>query len=193
MGLVPARRPGWLLEPRCKSGPRGMAAQSASQERRWTEPGLQALWRICSGSQRRSNFSKRKCEWRSRRDRTTGDSRAGAPMATRAASRRRCACATAKAATRSATGPHPRRRTARERWYFCEAHAAEYNKNWNYFAGLESRGGRAARGRGRARREGLPPVRAVEMGAVRATAAEAATRCARSMRSSSTATPTSRP
>src|SRR5258708_7127466 len=28
MGLVPARRPGWLLEPRCKSGPRGMAAQS---------------------------------------------------------------------------------------------------------------------------------------------------------------------
>src|SRR5437867_8019045 len=43
MGLVPARRPGWLLEPRCKSGPRGMAAQSR-REARWTEPGLQALW-----------------------------------------------------------------------------------------------------------------------------------------------------
>ena len=29
------------------------------------------------------------------------------------------------------TAPH-----SRERWYFCEAHAGEYNKNWNYFAGL---------------------------------------------------------
>ena len=74
---------------------------------------------------------------RSRRDRTTGDfprwrsygdkGRAGA---------RRCACATAKAATRPATGPRPRRRNSPERWYFCEAHAAEYNRNWNYFAGL---------------------------------------------------------
>ena len=30
MGLVPARRPGWSLEPRRKSGPRGMAAHPPS-------------------------------------------------------------------------------------------------------------------------------------------------------------------
>ena len=30
MSLVPARRSGWLLEPRRKSGPRGMAAASAT-------------------------------------------------------------------------------------------------------------------------------------------------------------------
>jgi len=33
-------------------------------------------------------------------------------------------------------GPAPKAPHSRERWYFCEAHAAEYNKNWNYFAGL---------------------------------------------------------
>ena len=32
--------------------------------------------------------------------------------------------------------PAPKAPNSRERWYFCEAHAAEYNKNWNYFAGL---------------------------------------------------------
>ncbi len=32
--------------------------------------------------------------------------------------------------------PAPKSPNSRERWYFCEAHAAEYNKNWNYFAGL---------------------------------------------------------
>jgi hypothetical protein len=32
--------------------------------------------------------------------------------------------------------PAPKAPHSRERWYFCEAHAAEYNKNWNYFAGL---------------------------------------------------------
>ena len=25
-----------------------------------------------------------------------------------------------------------------ERWHFCEAHAAEYNKNWDYFANLSA-------------------------------------------------------
>ena len=34
--------------------------------------------------------------------------------------------------------PAPKAPNSRERWYFCEAHAAEYNKNWNYFAGLTS-------------------------------------------------------
>jgi hypothetical protein len=32
--------------------------------------------------------------------------------------------------------PAPKAPNSSERWYFCEAHAAEYNKNWNYFAGL---------------------------------------------------------
>ena len=32
--------------------------------------------------------------------------------------------------------PAPQAPNSPERWYFCEAHAAEYNKNWNYFAGL---------------------------------------------------------
>ena len=34
--------------------------------------------------------------------------------------------------------PAPKAPHSRERWYFCEAHAAEYNKNWNYFAGLSA-------------------------------------------------------
>jgi hypothetical protein len=32
--------------------------------------------------------------------------------------------------------PAPKAPNSPERWYFCEAHAAEYNKGWNYFAGL---------------------------------------------------------
>ena len=32
--------------------------------------------------------------------------------------------------------PAPKAPNSRERWMFCESHAAEYNKNWNYFAGL---------------------------------------------------------
>jgi len=32
--------------------------------------------------------------------------------------------------------PAPKAPNSRDRWYFCEAHAAEYNRNWNYFEGL---------------------------------------------------------
>ncbi len=32
--------------------------------------------------------------------------------------------------------PAPKSPNSPERWYFCEGHAAEYNKNWNYFEGL---------------------------------------------------------
>jgi hypothetical protein len=32
--------------------------------------------------------------------------------------------------------PAPKSPNSRDRWYFCEAHAAEYNRNWNYFEGL---------------------------------------------------------
>lgn len=32
--------------------------------------------------------------------------------------------------------PAPKSPNSPERWYFCETHAAEYNSNWDYFAGL---------------------------------------------------------
>jgi len=38
--------------------------------------------------------------------------------------------------TNAGDRPAPKAPHSRERWYFCEAHAAEYNRNWNYFAGL---------------------------------------------------------
>lgn len=33
--------------------------------------------------------------------------------------------------------PAPKAPNSRERWYFCQAHAAEYNARWDYFEGLE--------------------------------------------------------
>jgi len=30
----------------------------------------------------------------------------------------------------------PKDRTLTEYWHFCQNHAAEYNKNWNYYAGM---------------------------------------------------------
>ena len=84
--------------------------------------------------------------------------------------------------------PAPKAPNSPERWYFCEAHAAEYNKNWNYFAAsLPKKRRRAAeeeRGRVSA------SLRSAWEG--RATAVAAGTRCARSMRSSWKAMPTSR-
>lgn len=32
--------------------------------------------------------------------------------------------------------PAPKSPNSPDRWYFCEGHAAEYNRNWNYFEGL---------------------------------------------------------
>lgn len=32
--------------------------------------------------------------------------------------------------------PAPKRADSREKWYFCQPHVAEFNKNWNYFEGL---------------------------------------------------------
>ncbi|HEX8402800.1 MAG TPA: J domain-containing protein [Allosphingosinicella sp.] len=34
--------------------------------------------------------------------------------------------------------PAPKAPNKPDRWYFCERHAAEYNKNWNYFQGLNA-------------------------------------------------------
>ena len=33
--------------------------------------------------------------------------------------------------------PAPRSPNSRERWYFCAEHAGEYNRNWDYFQGLD--------------------------------------------------------
>lgn len=34
--------------------------------------------------------------------------------------------------------PAPKAPNRPERWYFCEPHAAEYNRNWDYFQGLSA-------------------------------------------------------
>ncbi|WP_144095209.1 J domain-containing protein [Croceicoccus sediminis] len=34
--------------------------------------------------------------------------------------------------------PAPKSPNSPERWYFCQKHAAEYNKGWDYFAGLDA-------------------------------------------------------
>lgn len=34
--------------------------------------------------------------------------------------------------------PAPKAPNSPDRWYFCEAHAAEYNRNWNFFDGLSA-------------------------------------------------------
>lgn len=34
--------------------------------------------------------------------------------------------------------PAPKSPNSRDRWYFCENHAAEYNRGWNYFEGLNA-------------------------------------------------------
>ena len=78
--------------------------------------------------------------------------------------------------------PAPKAPNSPERWMFCEAHAAEYNKNWNYFAGLtaEEAAKRAAEEAGASayRKSAHYNWRG------RAMERAAATRCARSIRSS---------
>ena len=34
--------------------------------------------------------------------------------------------------------PAPKAPNSPERWYFCETHAAEYNRGWDYFEGLSA-------------------------------------------------------
>lgn len=34
--------------------------------------------------------------------------------------------------------PAPKSPNGRDRWYFCATHAAEYNRNWDYFQGLSA-------------------------------------------------------
>lgn len=42
--------------------------------------------------------------------------------------------------------PAPKAPNSRERWHFCQPHAAEYNSRWDYFEGLD-RAEKAARAR----------------------------------------------
>ncbi len=50
--------------------------------------------------------------------------------------------------------PAPKSPNSPDRWYFCEAHAAEYNRGWNYFEGLSAEEAPSARHR-KAHRIGL--------------------------------------
>ena len=81
--------------------------------------------------------------------------------------------------TEAGDRPAPKAPNSPERWYFCEAHAAEYNKNWNYFAGLDPEQAAERAANEAARFQGLQPVAALGVGRSRATAAGAARRCAR--------------
>ncbi len=38
--------------------------------------------------------------------------------------------------TKAGTCRAPKSRDLKEYWWFCKDHAAEYNKNWNYYAGM---------------------------------------------------------
>lgn len=40
--------------------------------------------------------------------------------------------------TRAGSCRCPKTRDLREYWHFCPEHAAEYNKNWNYYAGMSA-------------------------------------------------------
>ena len=86
--------------------------------------------------------------------------------------------------------PAPKSPNSPERWYFCERHAAEYNRNWNYFEGLTAEDAAAREASERQGADGFarPTIMA---GAAPATAAAAATRCVRSTCSSSRAMPAS--
>src|SRR5688500_5360931 len=109
MGYVPARRPGWSLDPERKFGARGMVAHP---RKGWTEPGLQALWQIFRMLWRLAgSATTHGTRWQARRDRIIGDFRAGGHTARRAT---RCGCvsATVTAAARPATGRRRNRPTA---------------------------------------------------------------------------------
>jgi len=55
MGLVPARRPGWLLERRGNSSPRGMVAQSRFLKRDGQNPAYRPSGKISSSHAQRSD------------------------------------------------------------------------------------------------------------------------------------------
>jgi hypothetical protein len=72
--------------------------------------------------------SKRSDDWGFPRWRPYGSSREAAQV--RLCDREGC--------TETGDRPAPKAPNSPERWYFCQAHAGEYNKNWDYFAGLDA-------------------------------------------------------
>lgn len=119
-----------------------MAAHPAEpREGGWTEPGLQTLWRFfphacptrlvggggasywdLMARQTRSN------DWGFPRWRGYGSGRGA--KAVRLCDREGC--------EEPGDRPAPKSPNSRERWFFCERHAAEYNRSWNYFEGLSA-------------------------------------------------------
>ena len=112
-----------------------MVAQAPT--RRWTEPGLQVPWQFVSlgaGEPRLRPLvtrvmakPTRSDDWGFPRWRPYG-AKSRAATRVRLCDREGC--------SQPGDRPAPKAPHSRERWMFCEAHAAEYNKNWNYFAGL---------------------------------------------------------
>src|SRR3954469_6160850 len=107
--------------------------------RGWTEPGLQTLWHFLSSARWReaaglaigaASMAKasRSNDWGFPRWRAYGASRDAEPV--RMCDRHGCDSPGDRPAPKSPNSP--------ERWYFCERHAAEYNRNWNYFEGLSA-------------------------------------------------------
>ncbi len=103
----------------------------------WTEPGLQALWHFLlpasflwtealatlavMARHSRSN------DWGFPRWRAYGASREA--EAVRLCDRHGC--------DNPGNCPAPKSPNSPERWYFCAEHAGEYNRNWDYFQGLD--------------------------------------------------------
>ena len=75
-------------------------------------------------------------EWPSRRDRTTGDFPRWRSYGDKGRGAARVRLCDREGCSEIGDKPAPKAPHSAERWYFCEAHAAEYNKNWNYFANL---------------------------------------------------------
>ncbi|MGN6376055.1 MAG: molecular chaperone DnaJ, partial [Sphingomonas sp.] len=51
--------------------------------------------------------------------------------------------------------PAPKSPSSKDRWYFCATHAAEYNRNWNYFEGLSEEEAKAREASERAEAAGF--------------------------------------
>jgi hypothetical protein len=55
--------------------------------------------------------------------------------------------------------PAPKAPNKSERWYFCERHAAEYNRKWNYFEGLTAEEAHAREAEEQSEAEGFRQAR----------------------------------
>ena len=107
---------------------------------RWTEPGLQALWQFFCGTGGGEVAHTRRLLYSGR---LYGQGKTIERLGLSPLARLwRVARGRGRAHVRPARLRRARRPARAEiteqprRWYFCEAHAAEYNRNWNYFEGL---------------------------------------------------------